>query len=731
MHTPSFMHPDASGKPSERSGFVFFLLWSIWLGAEYWIFGPLSYVRIHDTASTYLSCILTWADSWRSLWGSTTMGWLCSIDRMSNVGWWSNFTLPFMILPPWLAFGLLMTLQRLVASYFTYRLMRDRLGGTVLVSVAAGCVYSLLHTDLGEVTFMHGLNEPGVPLLLWFFWRLPLNRLLPVLGWSFLMGIVVGWGMSFIIGTAFILPVIWLALQAGRSDFDGWRSRLVLTAGLGVFWAVSLYPRLPEIWALGLVAPDSARAAFRGQSTIVWSRIAVRQFKYILAWWPFFAGILLWLSGVRWRRPQDRVIAVFLAMGLVVAPLTDPLRGWLSPWLGFLRGVDFKRFQIVAPMALSLALFCGLTRWSTWRGALCDNRGRMRLQLSLSEILAGLIWLLAAGRSVEVKAGHWRLQRYEGYNWSAIFGNDDLKAYARQARNEELRFATAGAHARLHAGFMMAYGAETADGHTGLYGMRYYQFWSKVIQPLMERDREIRGFHQWGQYVYLHHARSGSDYDVREIPFRNWYNLDLLSLAGVGYLMSEKPIADGRLHELPMPMYTQRIGEWSELPTQIKIRRYLQGRNPGRKLYVYRNEAALPRHFLVPGLRTFADADALWEAMGEAALEELTSRVFVVESEAPTRSELGTTQDGGAHIAVLDRTPGRHRLQVHLDSPCVLVVTDQYYPWWEWRVNGHQITAFPAYGVFQGIMLPPGENLVEGVYRPPYQVLLRPGSLAL
>ena len=77
---------------------------------------------------------------------------------------------------------------------------------------------------------------------------------------------------------------------------------------------------------------------------------------------------------------------------------------------------------------------------------------------------------------------------------------------------------------------------------------------------------------------------------------------------------------------------------------------------------------------------------------------------------------------------MLEQRPGVHRLQIKLESPCVLVVTDQYYPWWEWRVNGKKAAVFPAYGVFQGLRLPPGESLVEGVYRPPYQVLLRPGS---
>ena len=621
-----------------------------------------------------------------------------------------------------------MTLQRLVASYFTYRLMRDCLNSSFPVSLAAGFVYSLLNTDLGETCFMHGLNEPGVPLLLWFFWRLPFDRPWAASGWSALLGILVGLAMSFIIGTLFIMPVLWLALQLGREDLKGLRPRIVLTWTIVLFTAVSLVRQVPTLWALALAAPESHRGVNFATEAINWSALFQIRVHHLLAWWPFYLGTFWWMGKSNLRRGSDRVIGVFLLMGLVVSPIMGPVRHWLSPWIGFLRGVDFQRFWIVAPAAFTMATFCALDRCPRWIGRLTDTQSRVRLQLPLSGILAALILGLAVWHSSETKYAHWRLQRYEGYNWRALFGNDDIAEYVRKSHEEGLRMATAGAHATLHPGYLLAYGAETADGHSPLYGIRYHRFWSQVIGPLMNRDPDVRGFHNWGAHVYLHHARSGEDYFVREIPFRDWYNLDLLSFAGVRYFVSDKRIADSRLELMPMPHYEERMATWDALSSTEKIRRYATGQNPGRRLFIYRNPDALPRHFLVPSLRLFPDQESLWNAMGKSSLQDLRESVFLISDEAPTTSRMEGPFEGEHSITVLEQRPDFRRLRVRLSQPGFLVVTDQYYPWWYWNINGQEETVYPAYGVFLALLLPAGECIVEGQYRPPYQPLLDAAS---
>ena len=711
----------------ERMVLLFFLLWSLWLGAEHWIMGPLSYLRIHDTATSWMPSVLSW-NTWADQWGDKTMGWLCTVDRMSNIGWWWNFTLPFLFLPPWLAMGILITLQRLVASYFTYRLLRDHMEGSLPISVAAGCVFSLLNTDLGEVCFMHGLSEPGVPLLLWFFWRLPLDRPGPILGWSLAMGILVGWSMSFFAGTLFVVPVVWLALQIGREDLTNLRSRLWLTLALALFATVSLLCQIPPLWALTLAAPESHRGLNFATEAINWPHLLQVRIRHLLSWWPFYLGAIWWIWKSNLRQGNDRVVGIFLLMGLVVSPIMGPVRHWLSPWIGFLRGVEFQRFWIVAPAAFTMALFCALDRGPRWIGRLSDSQGRLRLQLPLSGILATLILGIAGWNSCETKYAHWRLQRYEGYNWRALFGNDDVAEYVRKSQWEGSRMATAGAHTTLNPGYLLAYGADTADGHAALYGIRYHRFWAQVIAPLMNRDPDVRGFHNWGAHVYLHHARSGEDYFVREIPFHDWYRLDLLSLAGVRYFVSDKRISDGRLELMPMPRYENRMASWNTLSVAEKIRRYATGENPGRRLYVYRNPSAMPRFFLVPSIRTFPNANSLWQAMGEATTDNFRAAVFVTTNDMPAQFDLPGDFEGEPTVAVLSQNRESRKLAISLPQPGILVITDQYYPWWRWTVNGQDASAFPAYGVFMGLPLPAGESIIEGYYRPPYLRLLNFGS---
>ena len=135
------------------------------------------------------------------------------------------------------------------------------------------------------------------------------------------------------------------------------------------------------------------------------------------------------------------------------------------------------------------------------------------------------------------------------------------------------------------------------------------------------------------------------------------------------------------------------------------------------RLYVYRNPAALPRSFLVPSIRLFPDQVALWHALGQARLEDLVLAVYVSETDFPGDGKV----DGGpvdGHVTVLEERKDFRRFVVNADRPAVLVISDQFYPWWHWRVNGEETKAFPAYGVFQGLVVPAGQSTVEGSYQP-------------
>lgn len=702
---------------------VIFLLWSLWLSAEYWMAGDLSYLRIHDNANVHIPLALHFTSSWTALISAGITPWLCGVDRLSNFGGPALFHLPFLWLPAWLAHGMLICLQRWVASYFAFRLLRDVAGSPRSLAIAGGMLYSVTHTDLGEYCFMHMLNEPGLPLLLWLFCRMPADGWGRASLWAIGMGVVLGWNMSVITGTAFLLPAA--ALFAVVVRRDAWRGRGLsrLVMGWSLFLLVSALPQVLPLWALATEAPMTYRGQSFGGGEADWGRFFADRLRYLLSWWAFLPGVLWGLTRLQLRRePVDRALLVLLLTGVVAGPLAVPLKSLMGDHLGFFGGVDFSRFHMVSGLALGLVLIRGLGDLPRWTLRIMNGEAREVRAMALPSVAALLIAASVVGWSVSLKRDHLHAMKTEGVNWRSNYGNPDIARLARISSERLERMAAVGAHHAWHPGYLLAYGASTPDGHAPAYRMSYYRFWSAVIRPLLDKDPYLRGFHQWGSYVYLHHARTGPEYSRQEIPLKEWYNLNLLSLAGTRFLVSSKPVADDRLQEIPPEIYLKRLEAWAGLSARQRVRGYLAGDNPGRRLYFYENEGAFPRFFLVPKVRRFNSEDAMWEAMERSSSADLRSAVYVCD-EAPEMRSSGEPQ--ASTVDVLKASPEYYRVRTQTKVPQVLVMTNQYYPWWRCRINGREQTIFPAYGAFIAILLPEGGADVEFEYSPPWNGWLR------
>ena len=57
-------------------------------------------------------------------------------------------------------------------------------------------------------------------------------------------------------------------------------------------------------------------------------------------------------------------------------------------------------------------------------------------------------------------------------------------------------------------------------------------------------------------------------------------------------------------------------------------------------------------------------------------------------------------------------------IRANANKECVLVLADGYYPGWEATIDGAPAKIFPAYHLFRGVHLPPGQHSVEFHYRP-------------
>jgi hypothetical protein len=166
-----------------------------------------------------------------------------------------------------------------------------------------------------------------------------------------------------------------------------------------------------------------------------------------------------------------------------------------------------------------------------------------------------------------------------------------------------------------------------------------------------------------------------------------FFRLDspLLDLAGVKYLWVPS--------EAPPPPHFRPWSRW-------------------RHVRIYENTRALPRAFVVAGVREAASLD-------EAA--ELLRRIDPAATAVVETGRSGTLSEPGrvaARIEWTERTPDRSSLKVTTDRPGLLVIVETHDPGWEAAVDGKPVGILRTDAAFRGIPLEAGAHEVTMRFRP-------------
>ena len=245
-----------------------------------------------------------------------------------------------------------------------------------------------------------------------------------------------------------------------------------------------------------------------------------------------------------------------------------------------------------------------------------------------------------------------------------------------------------------------------------IYSRRYKEFWNRVIEK-RERQRGIEGqFMNWGSRVNL-----SADLHEPRLKLGNHYNLSLLSLANVRYMFARDQLLDPQFSVLVTADKPWNLSTARE-KAMIHIAANLGGENP---LYIYRNADALPRFFLAPSVREFADESSLLDAMASAGVAALREGVFVEKGwlEEDMTADLGF---GDGAVELVSYKPDHIELEVRTDGPAILAVANSYSPYWQARVDGAPTEIFPAYHTFWGVAVAAGAHRVVFDYVPPYRL---------
>lgn len=646
--------------------FWIFAFWSIWISAEF-LLGPFAHIRVADSGMggiggiPELIAIKKQFENWGySYFGNFLPG---GVDLASNLHLPFSYlnSLLFFIFPPSVAYGLLMLVQRFIASYFTYRLCRDSLKFTFFPSLLAGLIYSLFNFSQNNFTTFHQLSEPAIPFFFWVLDRLDLKRGQFKYALAAILGLFWGYSTYIPYGVLIFIPAaaVWFITVVKKTNASFWLMFAILAVS-------SLLVQIPQFLALYLNAPASQRVERQILPNYNIILNYLNEVKSVLTQFKFQVIIVLTLVLLLKKKALNQkflILAILTLAIILISPAVGILQFLLRDQLGFAKSFQFNRFIILAPMFLTI--LCAF---------LLNKFIKMSKFSPLFKVLVfSIVLFLTFALSVKIK-----IQTIKNYaSYKILYENPDLKSLAKQDKSI-YRVATVSGGGLLPS-YAYAYGMETVDGHMALYPKTYYYFWGDVTaKALAKNHQRYDDYINQGTRIYLFGPENYNELET--LDFEEYYDLDLLSLANVKYIITRKPLEDKGLMLLPSS-YRDQIKTWQNKTLLQKLEFFLEGKYFGPPLYIYQNLNVLPRFFAQSG-------------------GHLLENAVFVEQYSPDVIELS----------------------INTREDAQLVAAINYYPFWHVFIDGQEKEIEKYQQTFMKVNVGKSDEKVTFKYLPPYKL---------
>lgn len=186
---------------------------------------------------------------------------------------------------------------------------------------------------------------------------------------------------------------------------------------------------------------------------------------------------------------------------------------------------------------------------------------------------------------------------------------------------------------------------------------------------------------------------------------RRYYDL-LGSLGGVNLAFGLRPVATD---DVARNLHVLNLLNVGYVVSGVSLNLPGLTQEDAGSVFLYRNEHALPRAFVVPDAVTVNDATQVLAMMHTPSFDP--SSVVILEA-TPEVEITGGVRSVARIVAYMDQF-----ISLEADGPGWLVLTDLYYPGWRARVDGKAVRIYRGNYVFRALPLAAGTHRVEFSFR--------------
>lgn len=747
----------------------FYILWAgigaLLFSLESWIMGPLSWIYGYgsglETIPTYLA--LAFDDRNFSLWSPFIAG---GLDRLA---FWGNATpfsfeqFLFSTFPTWLANGIDRYLQYFVAIFFTSKVVKEQLHLNARWSIFAGWLMGCFsYLTVGAL-----FTISGVPLLAWLLLRLVKANykwFIPLL-----IGILFSFCTTFSFGVPYLITFIvgWLVIVHNRWSLHTIKEASLFSLGLVLATSPQLFAIMANVGFSHRSNWPAEQVNFTSLDGFLYRQLQFDLFAQDhwlslitlnLPGISMLVGLTLALWALKFVALRTQAI-LFIRIFILYALLSQKwfwitIQGLTSKMFPWVMGIFMGRFFQI-PGAFLIAVGLTLTCYLFWNLLLPYADKIFRSNKVPRYISISVAGMFVAFMIVWPK---WHLFYSLGiHDWGQK--NYQIKALENIKQSENLPFRVVSV-LPLQPAYAYAQGVETADGWANIYPALYRDLWLRVLGPVLSQLHSVkevldpeRGKPQ-DNYIFLGldliQPVIGSlpDESVEESLIKGFnletrFNLNLLRILNVKYILSEYPLKDSGIQLVHTPIklpsfpqsrcYATGLITERKLPNSLTLSGiFLKNLQPfydywnrtkeklsDKDVFIYEIKNTFPRFRYVKTILIEPTGKTVMDRLSHFTRNDHLSSVIIEAKDAVDLHIPSKGYKQGA-IKLIKYTSDVLELEAKVKANGLLVIANTWNPYWNAEVDGKLRKLLRVNHTQFALPLFEGDKKIRLFYAPPY-----------